>query len=786
MFYILSNLLIDLGKRKSNEILDWLSQSNHEAKYADSLNRDRYKEGTGRWFLDSPQFKLLCRKPGQTLFCPGIPGAGKTIMASLAIRNLFRTHSESIVSFLYCEYARKDEQTTDGLLTALLRQFSRENCPLPDPVSSLHRVFMETKENPTRDQLIEALIAVAKTYDQTFVIIDALDECSEQTSREILSSMRRLQKESAINLLVTSRPVPQIEGLFRGDLWLPIQAHESDVEIYLQSRLQGLPDWVREDETLQRRIQKSISKAINGMLVHKPEVLVKIADVNCCRFLLARLHFDSLKGKQTQGEIEEALDAFQDPQRMTDPLKIAYDGAIQRIADQTPGEIKWAQKVLSWVILARRPLSPMELKHALGLRPGDRELNSKNFPHPSTIVSLCAGLALINQESNVVQLVHYTTKEYFEHNPPKWIQSAKADLARCCLQYLALDVFADGECSSYEALEERTSKNAFFCYAACYWGQHSQGVEADVKDVARTFLSNYNCIKSADQATMIQATPTYSFPTCLARPTIHTLAFFSLAELFPFLVNAGLDQQQWLRMVNSRDSYARTPLSLAAENGNEALAKMLVDSGATVDPPAGDHYSPLYVAAENGHEKVMKILIGAEDKADVNWKDRYDVPLIAAAAKGHEAVVKILIDAEDRENADSKDRYIEPLKAAAWNGQEAVLKMLIDAEDRLNADSKDGYTDQLCVAAWSGYEVVVKRLINLGDRVDVDAKNYSGYTPLSLAAMKGHEVIARMLIDLGDRVDVNSKDNRGRTPLYWAIENGHEAVAKILRDKGGC
>lgn len=262
----------DLGKRKSNEILDWLSQSNHEAKYADSLNSDRYKEGTGLWFLDSPKFQAWVLKRGQTIFCPGIPGSGKTIIASLAIQNLLSSLSgnNSIVAFLYCDYGRKYEQTTDGLLTALLRQFSQDDRQLPDPVSSLHSVCTKEKRRPKRDEVSRSLAAVAKSYDRVFIIIDALDECPEQTRRELLFSVRHLQKEIPINLLTTSRPVPEIEGLFQEDPRLEIRASKDDVEIYLQSRLHDLPDWAREDEALQQKIEHDISEAIDGMLVYKP------------------------------------------------------------------------------------------------------------------------------------------------------------------------------------------------------------------------------------------------------------------------------------------------------------------------------------------------------------------------------------------------------------------------------------------------------------------------------------------------------------------------------------
>lgn len=160
----------------------------------------------------------------------------------------------------------RDEQTADSLLAALIQQFPQEHHPHPDPITGLHEVREEEeKKKPLQDQVRKALIAVAKSYDRTFVVVDALDACSEQTRGELLSSIRQVQKEASINFLATSRPVPGIGKHFQGGPRLQIRANENDVEIYLQSRLQELPGCAQEDETLQQNIKRKISEAIDEM-----------------------------------------------------------------------------------------------------------------------------------------------------------------------------------------------------------------------------------------------------------------------------------------------------------------------------------------------------------------------------------------------------------------------------------------------------------------------------------------------------------------------------------------
>jgi hypothetical protein len=73
--------------------------------------------------------------------------------------------------------------------------------------------------------------------------------------------------------------------------------------------------------------------------------------------------------------------------------------------------------------------------------PGDRILNGDNFYDVEDIISVCAGLVTIDEESNIIRLVHYTTQEYFEHIRLEWNPRAPEEIASICLTYLAFDTF---------------------------------------------------------------------------------------------------------------------------------------------------------------------------------------------------------------------------------------------------------------------------------------------------------------------------------------------------------
>jgi hypothetical protein len=80
-----------------------------------------------------------------------------------------------------------------------------------------------------------------------------------------------------------------------------------------------------------------------------------------------------------------------------------YDEAMERIERQSNTK-ELAKLVLSWVIYASRPLSIEELRHALAVSPKMTEMDCRDLVFEWKLISVCAGLVVIDKEQQVVRL----------------------------------------------------------------------------------------------------------------------------------------------------------------------------------------------------------------------------------------------------------------------------------------------------------------------------------------------------------------------------------------------
>lgn len=269
-----SNTVNELRSHQQDQedqtITEWLTPVNHALQQNDLIRQQQ--EGTGTWLLQSDEFQQWHTQPKQTLFCPGIPGAGKTIITSIVVRHLHRIfqNDRSVgIAYLYCNFQRQQEQKPADLIASLLKQLIQRQPSVLKVVKSLYNQHKPRQTRPSLDELRNTLHQVAANYQKTFIIIDALDECqASPDGREMfLREIFDLQSNTNANIFATSRFIQEIERRFNRSIRLEIRAKDTDVQKYLHEKLQNCSSLISDDNSLQEEIKTKIAKAVDGMYV---------------------------------------------------------------------------------------------------------------------------------------------------------------------------------------------------------------------------------------------------------------------------------------------------------------------------------------------------------------------------------------------------------------------------------------------------------------------------------------------------------------------------------------
>jgi len=251
-------------RRKTLDWLKRLSLIDHISQQHDIICRRQV--GTGLWFLHSDKYEQWLNARGDVLFCPGIPGAGKTILTSIVVADLSERyfHDNSVATvFVYCDFRRHAEHTLFNIMSSALLQIAQRQAVLSASIQSFYNNFVERGTRPSFEEVREAFEAEVSSYAKVFFVIDALDEY--QMHIDLLTQVLRLQRQCKLNLLATSRYIPDIVALLDQARIIEINASREDVQTYVQAYMHRLPRFVSSSPTLQIEIMNSIVQSVDGM-----------------------------------------------------------------------------------------------------------------------------------------------------------------------------------------------------------------------------------------------------------------------------------------------------------------------------------------------------------------------------------------------------------------------------------------------------------------------------------------------------------------------------------------
>ena len=524
-------------------------------------------------------------------------------------------------------------------------------------------------------------------------------------------------------------------------------------------------------------------------------------------------------------------------QSLPTTLTGTYDEAMQRIEAQESDHRSIAFKTLAWVSYAYRPLSVGELQHALAIEPGSAQLDEEDILDGNSITALCAGLVIIDQGTNVVTLVHYTTKNYFENIRENRFPGFHATITMSCATYLALGALKDA------SIWTIVHQYPLACYAAQYMGDHArqnpeEALEPSVIELIGRLLSHpakrkpllslldgLDLIRSGFYSTMIPGNVQEnsiprsdsemnesSSPT--ARDAAHVdeddggmdnIDSTSLGEYSTFStadtavpicdVNANLSSMTLEQGVDadsgpwqSRISMGRMPevtaLHLAASMGLAKVASLLIKESGDIDAVDDSGKTALALAMERGFQKAVEFLVNSGAKVDLTTEHGQGIFLLVTE-RDWDSVAAIISQKNRSGNLGDLESELGKASArlllAAYDGDVEVIGMLIERMDiDLKIQDQGSGATALFIAVERKHLAVAQLL--LGSGVNVDTKDSMGQTSLHRATHRGDERMIRLLLKNGADIDCQNDD--GRTPWSANIRATDEHILNILLEAG--
>ncbi|KAF7343797.1 NACHT and ankyrin domain protein [Mycena sanguinolenta] len=760
-------------------ILDWLSPINFFQRQAD-ISQLRAK-GTCEWLLADQVFKDWELSSGGTLWCSGISGAGKTILVSMVVDYLCtQSKDKNIgVACIYLNYKEADSQTPSRLLAGLWRQLvGRDIGSLAQDLYNQHR---EKGTAPSLEEAASILMSRVTELAKVFIIIDAMDEYPEAQQCILLKHL--VEIGSKVNLMITSRPnISPEDYSFQGVQTLDILARPEDIQTYIDVQINSsaLVHRIKEKPELRESIHTAINDAAHGM------------------FLLVKFQLEFLCTKRTIKAVREAL------KRLPKDLYDSYSVALQRIDTQNEDDRKIAYSALSWVTDAKRPLTVDELLVALAVEPETHELDEENVATIGEILSLCAGLVMVDEKLKVVRLVHYTTQEYLDKIQAEKFPNAQTKIAHTLLTFLTFDGYPVStwpldnlpplvEYSQYclahaaespdDQLREILLK---FFGRADQWLKVLNGAGSEWNYHWRFPPWNYSDRPSqlsplwiAAAGNLVQTVTSLlnKGPVVGGNTELVVASYYGHTEIVCILLENGAD-------VNAEGGkYHRTALQAAAGEGHTGIVCMLLKKGADINAEGREsHVTALQAAAARGHTEIVHMLL--EKGADINAKGGlyHQTALQAAAAGGHIEIVHMLLDKEANFSTERSKYYETALRAAVAGGHIEIVHILLEKGANVSAKVGMYHETALQSAAATGHTEILGILLHKGADVSAQGGKYP-MTGLQIAAARGNTEVVRMLIEKG--ADINAKGGLyHQTALQAAAAGGHLETVCILLEKG--
>ncbi|EXK44728.1 hypothetical protein FOMG_03414 [Fusarium oxysporum f. sp. melonis 26406] len=229
---------------KRNQVLRDFGRVNPRGEY--ETNRKLRQGLTGLWLTQGPDFDFWYSTPGSRLWCSGIPGAGKSVLAVAMIEECLQRNAQDTrkaVAYFFCTYKNESSQHSTTILSSLCMQLEMQSESAFQILQEYHDQLFSGRDlsaRPTAETLAQKLHLICACFTRTYIIVDGLDECDHRVAAnvECLAKLSLLQGYDVINMALSSRDEIIIRQRLKNDFpHVEIKAHTEDLQLYVASEL---------------------------------------------------------------------------------------------------------------------------------------------------------------------------------------------------------------------------------------------------------------------------------------------------------------------------------------------------------------------------------------------------------------------------------------------------------------------------------------------------------------------------------------------------------------------
>ncbi|KAM7192873.1 hypothetical protein V8F20_008670 [Naviculisporaceae sp. PSN 640] len=392
----------------------------HDSLESDLTTLQLLKQpGSCQWFIEKDLY--VSWKAGGApgiLWLIGRPAAGKSVLASHIIEDL--KSSGIYCSYFIFKHAKSGNATLGHCFQSLAYQMGMHDALVREALLQLSQdglVWDRADDASIWRRLFTSTIFQLPSISRHVWVLDGIDECGKFGSlftKKFLASI-----PDGLRLFATSRGLEEIErglaslGTARAKLHaLSDTDTEQDMRLFLNTRLKELGRFDGESR-LNSMCERILHKSTGS-------------------FLWARLVLQEFENMWT----EEAMDSVL--QEVPPDLQQLYSRMADSI-ELDKRKLPLAKSILTWVVLASRPLKVEELRCAVKI---DTNQTLQNVAR--AIPDLCGQLVYVDHNDNV-HMIHETAREFLLlTEPPRDLAVMKKEghshLASLLLGYLSSEV----------------------------------------------------------------------------------------------------------------------------------------------------------------------------------------------------------------------------------------------------------------------------------------------------------------------------------------------------------